>query len=204
MEKAFLYDSLCGIVYRCMYAGIDDNGHAQWVNITPGEETEMLENIPAGLDLDDTRLCMLAMDGELAQSRMVAKVLAKVLMCPVGEVGADMAYCMRRMQQNGLVWDHKPLELGVKVFENTPGGRRKGKYTFWLGDNFSDCSIYIQVDGFDNLTDIFRMIRLYFITLETAADINITKKYLCISSELKKQVGRMDLRMFDYIESIDN
>ena len=29
MTKAFLFDSLCGMVYRCMFAGLDDYGHAQ-------------------------------------------------------------------------------------------------------------------------------------------------------------------------------
>ena len=30
MTKAFFYDTFCGMVYRCMYAGLDEYGHAQW------------------------------------------------------------------------------------------------------------------------------------------------------------------------------
>ena len=40
MTKAFFYDTLCGMVYRCMFAGLDEYGHAQWVSITPGEESK--------------------------------------------------------------------------------------------------------------------------------------------------------------------
>ena len=102
MTKAFLYDSLCGIVYRCMFAGIDNNGHAQWVNITQGEEARTLEDIAADEDFENARYCLLAMEDELAQSRMVAKVIAKVMECPIDEVSADMAHSVMHMQQMGV------------------------------------------------------------------------------------------------------
>ena len=47
MTNAFLYDSICGLVYRCMFAGVDGCGRAQWVNITPGEEPKTLEDYVA-------------------------------------------------------------------------------------------------------------------------------------------------------------
>ena len=67
MTKAFLFDSLCGMVYRCMFAGLDDYGHALWVNITPGEEAKTLIEIAADEDFENARYCLLAMEGELAQ-----------------------------------------------------------------------------------------------------------------------------------------
>ena len=53
MKKAFFYDTLCGMVYRCMFAGLNESGHAQWINITPGEESKTLEDVVIDEDLDD-------------------------------------------------------------------------------------------------------------------------------------------------------
>ena len=200
MTKAFLYDSLCGIVYRCMFAGIDELGRAQWVNITPGGEAKTLIEIAADEDFENARYCLLAMEGELAQSRMVAKVIAKVMECPIEEVAADMAHSLKHMQQLGVKWDQKPLEMEVRVFENPEEGRRSGKYTFWLGDCSSDCNIFTEVDGFNDLNELFRWIRMYFLILEANAEISIVKKYLRISDELKKKVSRHELGTYDHVE----
>ena len=200
MTKAFLYDSLCGIVYRCMFAGIDELGRAQWVNITPGEEAKTLIEIAADEDFENARYCLLAMEGELAPSRMVAKVIAKVMECPIDEVAADMAHSLKHMQQLGVKWDMKPLELEVRVFENPEEGRRSGRYTFWLGDCSSDCNIFTEVDGFNDLNELFRWIRMYFLILEANAEISIVKKYLRISDELKKKVSRHELGKYDHVE----
>ena len=78
MTKAFLFDSLCGMVYRCMFAGLDDYGHAQWVNITPGEEPKTLDEYVEDEDLEGMRFFVLSMEGETAQPQQVAKVLGKV------------------------------------------------------------------------------------------------------------------------------
>ena len=59
MKKAFFYDTLCGLVYRCMFAGIDEYGHAQWVNITPGEESKTLDDVVIDEDLEGTRFIQL-------------------------------------------------------------------------------------------------------------------------------------------------
>lgn len=199
MTKAFLYDSLCGIVYRCMFAGVDGLGHAQWVNITPGEEAKTLIDIAADEGFGDTRYCLLSMEGELAQSRMVAKVLAKVIECPIEGVTTDMANTLKHMQQLGVRWDLKPLELEVTVFENPEGGRRSGKYTFWLTENSLDSNFFAEVDGFEYLGDLFEYIRMYFLCLEANAGISIVKKCLRISDELKKNASRHEVGIYDHV-----
>ena len=78
MTKAFLYDSLCGNVFRCMFAGLDECGHAQWVKITPGEEPKTLSDYLVDEDLEGTRFFVLAMEGETAQPPQIARVLGYV------------------------------------------------------------------------------------------------------------------------------
>ena len=63
MTNAFLYDSLCGLVYRCMFAGVDGCGRAQWVNITPGEEPKTLEDYVTDEDNDSCCDILADVDG---------------------------------------------------------------------------------------------------------------------------------------------
>ncbi len=204
MTNAFLYDSLCGMVYRCMFAGVDDCGRAQWVNITPGEEPKTLNDYVIDEDLQGTRFFVLAMEGETAQSSQVAKILGKVMECPVDELTKELTLAVRHMQDMGVKWDFKPLELEFRVFENEKGSRRSGKYSFWLEDSNNYSSFIADIDGFDSLEDLFCWIRIYLYALEETAKIPVITKDLRISDDLRRKVRKSDLGMFSHIVKEDN
>lgn len=201
MTKAFLYDSFSGMVYRCMYAGLDEYGHAQWVNITPGEEPKTLDEYVEDEELDGMRFYVLTMEGETAQSRQVAKVLGKVAELPINGVGADLALAVKQMKEMGVKWDCKPLELVVRVFENGMGSKRSGKYSFWIEDKNSCCSVLADIDGFNSLEDLFWSVRTYFLVMESLAGISFLSKDLRICDKLKKEVKKSDLSMFGRVEN---
>lgn len=204
MKKAFLYDSLCGIVYRCMYAGLDEYGHAQWVNITPGEEPKTLQDYVEDEELGESRFFVLAMEGEAALPMQVARVLGKVAECPITGICADMSLAVKHMQEIGVKWDCKPLELVFRVFENGKTSKRSGKYSLWIEDKEHYCSTLADIDGFDSMEDLFRAIRNYCLVLEDVAGIPILSKDLGICDKLKKGVRKSDLSMFGRVEEEDN
>ena len=199
MTKAFFYDTLCGMVYRCMFAGLDEYGHAQWVSITPGEESKTLDDVVVDEDLGDTRFILIELEGETTPPEIIAKVLGKVMECPIDELGADLAFAIRRMKQIGVRWDKEPLELEFRVFENKGLSRRKGRYSFWVEDKKDICSILTDIDEFDDLHELFLWIRTYLIALELTAEIPIITKDLRISDELRQKVKKNDLAMFSSI-----
>ena len=200
MTKAFLYDSLCGLVYRCMFAGVDGCGRAQWVNITPGEEPKTLDEYVADEDLQGTRFFVLTMDGDTAQASQIAKILGKVAECPINGLGMDLTFAIRHMQDMGVKWNQKPLNLTVRAMENDKGSKRVGKYSFWIEDNDSCCDILADVDGFDSMDELFRTVRTFFLVLESAAGISCLTKNLRINGKLRKEVRKSDLSMFGHIE----
>ena len=200
MTNAFLYDSLCGLVYRCMFAGVDGCGRAQWVNITPGEEPKTLADYVIDECLQGTRFFVLAMEGEAAQSAQIAKILAKVTECPVAGLGADLAFAVRHMQDMGVRWNQNPLNLTVRVMEHGKDSKRTGKYSFWIEDNNSCSEILADVDGFDSVEELFRTLRTYFLVLESSAGISCLTKDLRINAKLRKEAKKSDLGMFDRIE----
>ena len=199
MTKAFFYDTVCGMVYRCMFAGLDEYGHAQWVSITPGEESKTLDDVVVDEDLGDTRFILIELEGETTPPEIIAKVLGKVMECPIDELGADLAFAIRRMKQIGVRWDKEPLELEFRVFENKGLSRRKGRYSFWVEDKKDICSILTDIDEFDDLHELFLWIRTYLIALELTAEIPIITKDLRISDELRQKVKKNDLAMFSSI-----
>lgn len=200
MEKIFLYDSFGGSVYRCMFAGVDNCGKAQWINITPGDKPTTLEEYVDNEDLDGISFYVLSMEGETAQSLEVAKVLGKVMECPIGSLPAELNGAVERMRELGVTWDSKPLDLIVRVFENAKNSKRSGKYSCWIEDR-SNCYVIADIDGYDSLGGLLWAVRAYFMVLETSAGISLLTKDLRISDKLKKEVGKNDLKMFTHIEN---
>ena len=196
MKKAFFYDTLCGMVYRCMFAGLDDYGHAKWVSITPGEESKTLDDVVIDEDLEGTRFILISLDDEPAQPEIITKVLCKVMESAVDEVGTELLSSMRRMKRIGVNWTKEPLELDFKVFENSGRGNRKGKYSFWVEDKKDTWNFLADIDEFNELNDVFVLIRILLLTLEITAEIPILTKDLRISDNLRKHVKKSDLGIF--------
>jgi hypothetical protein len=197
MKKAFFYDTLCGMVYRCMFAGLDDYGHAKWVSITPGKESKTLDDVVIDEDLgSSTRFILICVDDEPAQPEIITKVLCKVMESAVDEVGTELLSSMRRMKRIGVSWTKEPLELDFKVFENSGRGDRKGKYSFWVEDKKDTWNFLADIDEFNELNDVFVLIRILLLTLEITAEIPILTKDLRISDNLRKHVKKSDLGIF--------
>ena len=196
MKKAFFYDTLCGMVYRCMFAGLDDYGHAKWVSITPGEESKTLDDVVIDEDLEGTRFILISLDDEPAQPEIITKVLCKVMESAVDEVGTELLSSIRRMKRIGVNWTKEPLELDFKVFENSGRGNRKGKYSFWVEDKKDTWNFLADIDEFNELNDVFVLIRILLLALEITAEIPILTKDLRISDNLRKHVKKSDLGIF--------
>ena len=210
MKKAFFYDTLCGMVYRCMFAGLDESGHAQWVSITPGEESKTLQDVLIDEELEGYRFILICMDDEPAQPEIIFKALSKMIESRFDDIGQEIAYSVRHMKQLGIKWEKRPLELDFRVFQNTGLSRRKGKYSFWVEDKRDIWEILTDIDGFENLDELFSFIRKFLLFLEVTADISVLTKDLRITDNLKKHVKKSDLGMFssvqkeeDYSISID-
>ena len=197
MKKAFFYDTLCGMVYRCMFAGLDELGHAQWVSITPGEESKTLQDVLIDEEMEKYRFILICMDDEPAQPEIIFKALSKATVCSVYGVGAELVASIRRMKQIGVSWTKEPLELEFRVFENK---ENPGKYAFWVQDKKDDWNVLADFDAFDDLNELFQFIRSFLLVLEFTAEIPVLTKDLRITDDLRKQVRKSDLGMFSSIQ----
>ena len=199
MKKAFFYDTLCGLIYRCMFAGIDEYGHAQWVNITPGEESKTLEDVVIDEDLEGTRFILISVDDEPVHPEIIVKVLCKVMESSIDEVGEELKSAIRRMKRIGVNWLKEPLELEFGLFENNEFSKRKGKYLFFVDDKKEVLSFLATIDGFNNLNDLLHWIKELLQALEITAEIPILAKEVRLSEELCDQTNWDDLNMFSKV-----
>ena len=199
MKKAFFYDTLCGLIYRCMFAGIDEYGHAQWVNITPGEESKTLDDVVIDDDLDGTRFILISVDDEPVHPEIIVKVLCKVMESSIDEVGEELKSAIRRMKRIGVNWLKEPLELEFGLFENNEFSKRKGKYLFFVDDKKEVLSFLATIDGFNNLNDLLHWIKELLQALEVTAEIPILAKEVRLSEELCDQTNWDDLNMFSKV-----
>ena len=199
MKKAFFYDTLCGLIYRCMFAGIDEYGHAQWVNITPGEESKTLEDVVIDEDLEGTRFILISVDDEPVRPEIIVKVLCKVMESSIDEVGEELKSAIRRMKRIGVNWLKEPLEQEFGLFENNEFSKRKGKYLFFVDDKKEVLSFLATIDGFNNLNDLLHWIKELLQALEVTAEIPILAKEVRLSEELCDQTNWDDLNMFSKV-----
>ena len=199
MKKAFFYDTLCGLVYRCMFAGIDEYGHAQWVNITPGEESKTLDDVVIDEDLEGTRFILISVDDEPVHPEIIVKILCKVMESSNDELGEELKSAIRRMKRIGVNWLKEPLELEFGLFENNEFSKRKGKYLFFVDDKKEVLSFLATIDGFNNLNDLLHWIKELLQALEVTAEIPILAKEVRLSEELCDQTNWDDLNMFSKV-----
>lgn len=200
MVKAYFLDRICGLVNRCFFGGLDSEGHAKWVNITPGDEAKTLDELARYDELGEVeRYSLIALEGEKAQTEMIARVLGKAMECSVNELQDDLDNTINLMESIGLTWNDDPLILEFRVFGNENYKRRRGKYSFWAEEVTSDYGFVADVDGFDDLNELFSTIRIYLQKLKDAAYISIYEVRLRISKELKELVDENDLKIFDTI-----
>ena len=199
MKKAFFFFFFLGLVYRCIFAGIDEYGHAQWVNITPGEESKTLDDVVIDEDLEGARFILISVDDEPVHPEIIVKVLCKVMESSIDEVGEELKSAIRRMKRIGVNWLKEPLELEFGLFENNEFSKRKGKYLFFVDDKKEVLSFLATIDGFNNLNDLLHWIKELLQALEVTAEIPILAKEVRLSEELCDQTNWDDLNMFSKV-----
>ena len=151
-------------------------------------------------ELQGYRFILICMDDEPAQPEIIFKVMGKTIGDFVEEVGLEIATSVRHMKRLGIKWEKSPLELDFCVFKNREGSKRKGKYSFWVEDKKDIWSTLVDIDGFNNLDDVFSFIRKFLLFFEMTTEISVLTKDLKITDDLKKHVKKGDLGMFTSVQ----
>ena len=196
---AIFYDNYCGDLIRCKFAGLDHFGRAQWVIITPGYEPMTLSDYVEQEFNGDRKYHFLGMEGETVASRDIAKVLGRAIKNPFDSIETEMKNRLDLMKEMGVKWNSNALNLEIRVFKNE-GTQRHGLYSFWV-KGLEECDLWLtDVDGFDELEELFGWIQAYLYALEEQAGILVVRKCLVVDIGLIANLDKKYLRLFNEIK----
>jgi hypothetical protein len=189
MEKVYLFDDICGEVYKCMYAGLDKENSPIWINITPGCAAD---NIKKEIyNPEKNTLIFLASEHEVVGSDVVAFVLARSL--ERSPIKSKITYStLRSMKSLGMQWNKEPLDIYFNVccVEN--------RYNVFFEDDNSSIFHFVEVEGFEDIDDVYKGLRHFVLALAFYAGISVSAK-LIIKKGMKKDFGKSRLAFFDEV-----
>lgn len=114
MKKVFLFENEGGQLHKCLFAGLDDNGHPQWMMVDQGKEIMMLEEYLKVNLMKRNNIRMLCLEGEKLESATMAHYLGAVLQdYPVDRKRA-LSKAVTSLKDKGFKWQQNTLK--VKVF----------------------------------------------------------------------------------------
>ena len=172
---AVFYDNLFAMIKRAFFAGLDSNGRAQWVNITPGEESVTLREYLDDLGDEGMEFRLLCLEGDAASSREVAKLLGCVLKSPFYDIDVCLKEAINQLIRLGVYWDERPLNLDIRVASNK-GTRRAGKYSLLVYDESDSPDSLMDIDNFNDVDMVYHWLDAYLKALEEQAGIHIASK----------------------------
>jgi len=192
MEKVYLFDDILGVVYKCVYAGLDKENSPIWINITPGHEAD---NIRKAIVVPEKNTpIFLASEHEVAGSDVVAFVLARSL--ERAPIKSEITYStFRSMKSLGMKWNKEPLEISFNVccVDNI--------YSVLFEEENSSVLSFTIVDYFEDIDDVYNGLRHFVLALSKCAGIPVRTK-LFIKKGMKRDFGKSRLAHFDEVKVV--
>ena len=192
MTKAFFYETEGGNIHRCMFAGLDKKGEAQWIMLDQGERVLMLSECynqqgNGGVNL----LCL---EGEEVESTAMAKLLGAVIKSYLYDIPRQLSRCLELLEKREVTWMHDPLKLEV--------GLEDFSYATWNEYGFfircEGVGLVTEVKDFATMDELMDYMRMYFDALEIGARIFVESKVLIAKDELLAKVSKRNMEMFDW------
>ena len=196
MEKAIFFESNGGYLHKCIFAGLDNEGNAQWVVVDQGVEPMTFSDYLQCNWLGADEMLLLCMGGERVDSRTMILLLQAV----IRDYGADTSALFQRIKtlhQWGISWNHEPLRMSVRVEEYRDKSNRVFYHLFIYMVNFG---VVAEADNFDSVDAVMDFVTEYFSVLEFEAAIKVTSKRLCADPGVRAAMRKEDLEMFDDID----
>ncbi|MBR6194964.1 MAG: hypothetical protein IKQ58_05785 [Prevotella sp.] len=196
MEKAIFFESNGGYLHKCMFAGLDNEGNAQWVVVDQGVEPMTFSDYLQCNLLGADEMLLLCMGGERVDSRTMILLLQAV----IRDYGADASALLQRIKtlhQWGISWNHEPLRMSVNVQEYRDKSNRVFYHLFIYMVNFG---VVAEAEEFVSVDALMDFVTEYFSVVEFEAAIKVTSKRLDAKPEVRKAMRKEDLQMFDDVD----
>ena len=180
---AYFYDDESGVIVRALFAGLGSKGTPQWVNITPGMESQTLAEMQR---VDGYgRWNLLAVDGDQVSECNLVRMLLAVMNSPsTGHLATDLPAPILQLERFGVPLSHESVfRLHVCIYRSQLYGSTSVRNHFTVYDS-SNLRMLGGVDEFDELSPIIHWLSLLFAVLRSAG-VNL-ESVLHISPEMER------------------
>ena len=196
MDKAIFFESNGGYLHKCIFAGLDNDGFAQWVVVDQDTEPMTLNEYLQYNVLTDSVMLLLCMEGEKVESKTMSLLLGAV----IRDYGADTSALLERiktLRRWGVTWHHEPLRMSVSVQEYRGESNRVFYHLFIYVE---DLGVVAEAEEFVSVDALMDFVTEYFSVVEFEAAIKVTSKRLDAKPEVRKAMRKEDLEMFDNVD----
>lgn len=197
MKRAILFEKDGGYLHKCMFAGLDNEGNAQWVMTDQGDEMMTLSQYRKYNLLDDDEMLLLCMEGEKVESKTMSMFLGAV----IRGYRFNTSFLSERIEtlrRWGISWRREPLRMTVSVMGYWDDDRGCQCYRFYILEE--NLGVVADADNFDSVDALMDFVFEYFSVLEFEAAVTVTSKRLDADSEVLETMRKEDLRMFDNVD----
>ncbi len=170
MKKVIFYEEEGGWLHKCMFAGLDNKGKAQWIVMEPGNPTQTLDELEMNLCIGDICFNLLCEEGDTIPSADIARVMAACLHTSPGFLENRLEKQVVALNKFGLKWNSQPLKFAAYVFKN-----QKGNFTLSL---CIDCEVEMEDIlwdcHFDSIEGVMDCLSTFFSYMSCALNIHFS------------------------------
>lgn len=196
MTKAYFYETTCGDLHRCMFAGLDNDGHAQWVVIDQGTESMTLSEYLDEYCMNSDEIHLLCMEGELVDSATLASLLGRVFQSDPIDYKKSLSKTIKELRRMGIDWKHDMVKLKVHIHKYFDEVLDKECYFCSIIANGFE--YLVEQDAFDGTKDVLGKVSIFFEAFEKEADIAL-KKVLVLDPIDNVELDSKDCLIFDVV-----
>ena len=198
MEKAFYFENDCGALHRCAFAGIDNEGRAQWVMVDQGDEVMTLQEYMDENGLENHDMRLLCLENETVEASTMALLLGAVLRGYPANSEEALSDTVRSLKRRGIDWWQGMVQLRVIVNLYFDDCLEKNCYRVFVFDN--EVGEVMDLDGFVTWESLMNTLRCYFDALESECGIGLRRTLRTYSVDLLTLLSDEDKRLFNVIE----
>ena len=197
--RTFVYDNYGCDLLRCMFAGMNMDGKAQWLLDTPGKEAISLDDYISQEDFKE-KMTLLCDEGERPSAIDVVRMLGCALKVNVNGPYNDVYRLLSQMDDYGLTWERDEVRWKVRMFKNPKSSRRSGYYSMIVSFDDIDEETIVDVDGFTKVVDMLDTADDFFEVLRNEAGIRSVMR-LEIERALNRRLPKNLLMKYSQIKT---
>jgi len=196
MTKAIFYETQSGDLLRCFFAGLDRDGHAQWVVIDQGDEAMTLSDYLNEYCMDNGDIHLLCLEGEPLESETLAILLGSVHKSYPIDCKKSLSDTINMLRRMGIDWKHEVVKLKVRVHKYFDNVLKEDCLYYSV---IANGRVFLaELDAFHSPKELMDSVRCFFEALEKEADIVLRKELLLDPIE-KIELDSKDCLMFDVV-----